>query len=936
MPVLNRLLKRKPEPESLDSRISALDKLPVEELAAIAGHEEQSAEMRMAAIDRLPYGEVLARLAFEGAASRIQRTARRRIARLIDAEQLAFERFRADVSDVFAVLAVVGLSAQAELLEQFLDSLEDQRLLCRLAVEGEPVALRQMAAERVHDPDALHRLLKDAKGRDKTVFRIARRKVDAIKEKDRKLAEARSRIEGLCSGAERHARRPFDERFADRTADLERQWRELERHAPAEAEKRFAEALAQCRGKIEEQERIAREQAERRKALDEEAAARRRLQGELRALIASLYTAGEADETRETAVRDTLAQSRKAWEQTQVHGPAEPAETKQFERLCADAGFVLGQLAEHGPLQAHVEALEGTDAAAAEKHRTLKARLKPARTLGEDEIPAPVKAAFAAVDEWQQVRRQKKEDEQKRIRSVGGLLRKASRVVEQGHMRQAFGMRKAIEGKLEQIDRLPASLARQLETLDESLDKLQDWRDYAVLPKKEELVEQMEALVGADTAPEALAKQIKALQEQWRDVSKGGQDEHPELWERFHEASQKAYVPCQEYFEKRADLRKQNLEKRRQLVAQLDEYYRSCNWEDPDWKAVEKVVQTAVADWRKCSPTNRAETRPVQDEFDALLGRIREHLDREYGKNIGVKQALIQRAEKLAAQEDVRQAAEEIKRLQAQWTQAGITPRREDRKLWKAFRKHCDAVFGKLSEESAAFKAGLEESRQKAEALCAEAEQLGKRTGSELLEARAELDRLRGEFNAIDTLPRGPEKAIRGRFRRAVDTFEAKVKKERNAARAREWDNLLAAADAVRAYELALLDNAGADEALKAVEELTAAGERWPSGAKQAIDRRLENVRSISPGDLEKNEAALRTLCIRAEILTGIESPPEDKERRMQYQLERLQGGLGRAARHNDETIEALTLEWVETGAVRAEVYNALLERLNACRRKAG
>ncbi len=42
-----------------------------------------------------------------------------------------------------------------------------------------------------------------------------------------------------------------------------------------------------------------------------------------------------------------------------------------------------------------------------------------------------------------------------------------------------------------------------------------------------------------------------------------------------------------------------------------------------------------------------------------------------------------------------------------------------------------------------------------------------------------------------------------------------------------------------------------------------------------------------------KDEEALRTACIAIEVLAGIDSPPEDKQARMAYQMQRLVEGMG-------------------------------------------
>jgi hypothetical protein len=92
------------------------------------------------------------------------------------------------------------------------------------------------------------------------------------------------------------------------------------------------------------------------------------------------------------------------------------------------------------------------------------------------------------------------------------------------------------------------------------LNELKQWKDYAVAPKRIELIEEMEALVGAEEEPGALAEHIRALQQEWRTINKGIASDAPAETERFQQAYQAAFKPCQEFFALQAAARRENLE----------------------------------------------------------------------------------------------------------------------------------------------------------------------------------------------------------------------------------------------------------------------------------------------------------------------------------------------------------------------------------------
>jgi hypothetical protein len=84
--------------------------------------------------------------------------------------------------------------------------------------------------------------------------------------------------------------------------------------------------------------------------------------------------------------------------------------------------------------------------------------------------------------------------------------------------------------------------------------------------------------------------------------------------------------------------------------------------------------------------------------------------------------------------------------------------------------------------------------------------------------------------------------------------------------------------------------------------------------------------------DLAANEAALRLLCVRAELIADAPTPPEDLELRREYQMQRLVASMGRGERAAPTDLDDLVLEWIAVGPVEPATHNALLARFERCR----
>ena len=552
----------------------------------------------------------------------------------------------------------------------------------------------------------------------------------------------------------------------------------------------------------------------------------------------------------------------------------------------------------------------------------------------KEETAATVAAEQARILESERrAHAEKQEAHALAVRQIGGLIRKARGALNDGSTGRAAGLRRAIEEKLPAAAPLPGHLASQLQQLDAKLGELKDWKSFSVAPKRVALMQEMEALAAGSTLPaSALAERIRSLQDEWRTLSKGAGENLDADWQRFQEAARKAYQPCREYFEAQAQIRRDHLQRREALLARLAAFDAAHNWEQPDWRTVIMVLREARQEWRQHSPVDRAAGKALQERFDDAMATLQNRLDVEYTRNIKEKKLLIDRAQRLLAGEDSRSAIDELKELQQKWKVVGPVPRDADRPLWEKFRLHCDALFQQRELQFAEHTMRLEANRSKAILACEELERMAALSGSELLQSARKLPELRMAFEGIGEFPKGAGRELHRRFERAVEHCGEAVAQQQASDAERSWTNLFEAADMVRAYRLSIARNAQVaerDALRQAAEDHVAGIEQWPKGSLAVI--RSELAREDA-NDLTANEAALRQLCIRAEVFSDRPTPPEDQQLRREYQVQRLVQGMGQGATADEAQLDTLAIEWVAVGPTEEGTYRQLLERFRQCR----
>lgn len=689
--------------------------------------------------------------------------------------------------------------------------------------------------------------------------------------------------------------------------------------------------LRQVRNKDKNVYKILKQKCDALNAVDRRAA---EIAADISALCASLER--HARRTYDAMYPSVFEQLENRWRSltTQpdavVEQRAEQAIDRCKEVIAAHQRLIAQQAADRA-------AAEAAQRAADELRESAQwAAQQAATALSDAESAARQEAAVLRAAE-ERAHAEKRAAEDSFFRQIGGLIRKANGALGDGSTQRAAGLRRAIDEKLTDAPVLPLYLTRQLQQLDEKLNELKEWKDYAVAPKRIELIEEMESLIGSTEEPKSLADRIKALQDEWRTISKGIVSEAPEDWERFHQASQAAYQPCRVYFETQAKLRQANLEKRRVLLERLAAFETAQNVDNPNWRLVASVLREAAQEWRHYFPVDRDAGRTLQDTFDATMGRLRAKLEAWYGHNVEQKQSLITRARHLLSAEDSREAIEAMKRLQIAWKETGMTPRDQDQALWNEFRELCDAVYQKRQQAYAEYAAGLEASKASAVALCEQAERVAALSGTALLDEAAQMPEWRSAFDALDEMPRSDARGLHDRFERALERCAAAVALQHERDAEQSFQHLIEAARRVYAYQCAVAQNAdsGECETLKqSAESYIAQVPRWPKAGLAAVKEALATPLSWSDADREARERALRLLCIRLEIDSDIPSPPEDESLRREYQVARLMQAMGQGVHDAERDWDAIALEWIRIGGVSSELHERLLERLTSCRAK--
>lgn len=494
-----------------------------------------------------------------------------------------------------------------------------------------------------------------------------------------------------------------------------------------------------------------------------------------------------------------------------------------------------------------------------------------------------------------------------------------------------------------------ARLQEAFAPLRAELTKLLDWRKFASSEKKKELIGKMQALVEDETAPPQKARLIRALQDEWKTL--GHSEDNDALWGQFSEAARLAFEPCKQYFRERKELQAANLVARNNICEQLEAYVQSLQDKaDPDLGELTRLEQQARDDWKKYAPVAQNKIKALQKRFNTVLGQLRQFKRTAAQQHNLAKAELIERAKALLTQEDLADAIRQSKDLQQQWKALGPGSFRDDRKLWTEFRTACDALFARRDENRAARNAPSGATAPAREAL-KEINDLLALDDEAFAESRPRFNQASKAFRSALTpeLRGGERKALQDQFTRLSKRYDMRQRLTPDRKQLQLQQQVQQRAALCQSVEDQLLKDGQPPLAAAEFEtQWTALDKVDDSELDQTLQKRFKQLGRILDADAanrqqetrelaEKLTAGAREICVNAEIMSGAETPAEDKAVRMQLQLNQLQKGLGRlptGVREQLERLQQAELSLLSTGPLEPVLRSALQARLHKVRQR--
>jgi ATP-dependent RNA helicase SUPV3L1/SUV3 len=283
---------------------------------------------------------------------------------------------------------------------------------------------------------------------------------------------------------------------------------------------------------------------------------------------------------------------------------------------------------------------------------------------------------------------------------------------------------------------------------------MEDWQRWRADQLREELVKKAEALLqppeGQRLGGRKLQETLRNLRDQWKTTDQGGPANHA-LWKRFDEACTEAHKGVEVWL---AQVRQQADAHKGQRLAIIDELkqWTQAHEGHTEWKAQVRELHAFSERWRSAGHLSEKAFAELQPVWKAAMSQAHAGLEGAQKESLDRRRALIDEAVTLGAAPQLRIDA--VKALQQRWqAEAHAVPleRKQEQKLWEAFRQPIDDAFARKSSERE--RASTELSAHDQRVL--EASQ-----ALDAASAAGEAQQIKAAMDALDTALRGQAEAL--------------------------------------------------------------------------------------------------------------------------------------------------------------------------------
>ncbi|RTY74663.1 MULTISPECIES: DUF349 domain-containing protein [unclassified Flavobacterium] len=226
------------------------------------------------------------------------------------------------------------------------------------------------------------------------------------------------------------------------------------------------------------------------------------------------------------------------------------------------------------------------------------------------------------------------------------------------------------------------------------------------LEQKQKIVARVEELVTEADINKAF-RELQDLHRIWKeDIGPVSREHRDDIWNKFSDLTKQMHDKREVLFENQRGTEQENLEKKKEIIAQIEVLATEKVNAHSQWLAqIEKVeaLRTAFFSAGKVPSEVNEDTwasfKTAVRNFNSFKNSFYKDIKKDQNDNLSKKTALVAKAKELQESTDFDATTPIMKQIQDEWKQIGHVPRKYSDKIWKEFKDACNHYFDKLKEQ---------------------------------------------------------------------------------------------------------------------------------------------------------------------------------------------------------------------------------------------
>ncbi len=302
------------------------------------------------------------------------------------------------------------------------------------------------------------------------------------------------------------------------------------------------------------------------------------------------------------------------------------------------------------------------------------------------------------------------------------------------------------------------------------------------LKAKQDIVNELQKLVGEETNIGKAFNAFKELQAKWNEIGNIPSREYKNIQSAYHRHAHNFYYNMKLSKDLKELDFKRNLEFRTQLLSKIESLLQI-----ESIRGMERMIKLYRMEWSELGPTSPEKTDELRSRYRELIGEVYQKIrdfykerQKEEQANLEQKKILLERLQKLSEEKfdtpkQWQTMTETTQKILDEWKKAGFAPKSENEKLWDAFRNALKVFYTNKRFYFGELKKVQKENREKKAAIIAKAEEIASATHDHWDAPGKQIIQLQKDWKDAGRIDAWEENKLWKKFREACDKFfEAK------------------------------------------------------------------------------------------------------------------------------------------------------------------